>query len=256
MIKKILFAVAAVAATSFASYDYYALPEAGHGTVKGQFYYDWDDPWSQWSINASARYIVIPNLEISVQNLGYRSWETDRSDGAGFTDLTIGGRYAIMPILNVFLDLNLPIGSDDVSDRLSFTLGAQYTQELVPNLLLGTEAGFYWGFEKDNSEPGLVTHIAGEVGYLIQNIGLTPFVGLQFKFKLTDDEWDYVDQFDKKHTYEDNAGDNSFSLWLGASYAINQQMAVDAKIKVRGGDSSTGLDGEATGIEANFYFNF
>lgn len=251
MIKKILFAVAAVAVTSFASYDYYQLPEAGKGTVKGSFQYDWDDPWSQWSINASARYVIIPNLELSIQNFGYRSWDTDGSDGAGFTDLTIGGRYAIMPIVNLFLDMNLPIGSDDVSDRLSLTLGGQFSQEIVPDLLLGTEAGFYWGFERDNLEPGLITHIAGELGYTIQNIGLTPFVGLQFKFKLTDDEYDAGPA-----SWEDNAGDNSFSLWIGASYAINQQMAVDGKLIVRSGDSSNGLDGEAAGIEANFYFNF
>ena len=69
MFKKIALAVALVAATSFATWDYYKVPEAGKGQVKGQFKYDTDDPWSGWGINASARYVVIPNLELSP-----RSW--------------------------------------------------------------------------------------------------------------------------------------------------------------------------------------
>ncbi len=247
MFKKIVLAALLVASSSFATWDYYQLPEAGKGTVKGQFFYDSDDPWSQWGLNVSARYILVPNLELSLQSFGYRSWETDGSDGAGFTDLTLGARYAVMPIVNIFLDLNLPIGSNDVSDRLSFTLGGQFSQELVPNLVLGTEAGIFWGFKRHDFEPGLVMNLAAELGYTIPEYGLTPFVGLELKYKLTDDEG---------VNWEDNAGDNSICLWLGAAYAINAEMAVDGKLKVRSGDSSNHLDGDAVGIEVNFYYNF
>ncbi len=248
MFKKIVLAALLVASSSFATWDYYQLPEAGKGTVKGQFFYDSDDPWSQWGLNVSARYILVPNLELSLQSFGYRSWETDGSDGAGFTDLTLGARYAVMPIVNIFLDLNLPIGSNDVSDRLSFTLGGQFSQELVPNLVLGTEAGIFWGFKRHDFEPGLVMNLAAELGYTIPEYGLTPFVGLELKYKLTDDE--------EGDNWEDNAGDNSICLWLGAAYAINAEMAVDGKLKVRSGDSSDHLDGDAVGIEVNFYYNF
>ncbi len=247
MFKKIALAALLVASSSFATWDYYHLPEAGKGTVKGQFFYDSDDPWSQWALNVGARYILVPNLELSLQSFGYLSWETDGSDGAGFTDLTLGARYAVMPIVNIFLDLNLPIGSNDVSDRLSFTLGGQFSQELVPNLVLGTEAGVYWGFKRHDFEPGLVMNLAAELGYTIPAYGLTPFVGLELKYKLTDDEGS---------NWEDNAGDNSICLWLGAAYTINAEMAVDGKLKVRSGDSSDHLDGDAVGIEVNFYYNF
>lgn len=247
MFKKIALAALLVASSSFAAWDYYHLPEAGKGTVKGQFFYDSDDPWSQWGLNVGGRYILVPNLELSLQSFGYRSLETDGSDGAGFTDLTLGARYAVKPIVNIFLDLNLPIGSNDVSDRLSFTLGGQFSQELVPNLVLGTEAGLYWGFKRHDFEPGLVMNLAAELGYTIPAYGLTPFVGLELKYKLTDDE-DY--------NREDNAGDNSICLWLGAAYAISSEMAVDGKLKVRSGDSSEPLDGDAVGIEVNFYYNF
>ena len=247
MFKKIALAALLVASSSFAAWDYYHLPEAGKGTVKGQFFYDSDDPWSQWGLNVGGRYILVPNLELSLQSFGYRSWETDGSDGAGFTDLTLGARYAVMPIVNIFLDLNLPIGSNDVSDRLSFTLGGQFSQELVPNLVLGTEAGLYWGFKRHDFEPGLVMNLAAELGYTIPAYGLTPFVGLELKYKLTDDEG---------YNWEDNAGDNSICLWLGAAYAISSEMAVDGKLKVRSGDSSEHLDGDAVGIEVNFYYTF
>lgn len=247
MMKKIALAALLLAATSFASYDYYQLPEAGKGTVKGTFYYDSDDPWSQWGLGVSARYVLMPNLELSLVSFGYRSWENGGADGAGFTDLTLGARYAVMPIVNLFLDLNLPIGNNDVSDRLSFTLGGQFSQELAPNLVLGTEAGLYWGFERHDFEPGLILHLAAEIGYTIQDIGLTPFAGIKIKYKLTDDE---------AGNWEDNAGDNSFSLWIGAAYAISPEMAVDGKLVVRSGDASSGLDGDAAGIAVNFYFNF
>lgn len=247
MFKKIALAALLVASSSFAAWDYYHLPEAGKGTVKGQFLYDSDDPWSQWALNVGARYILVPNLELSLLSFGYLSWETDGSDGAGFTDLTLGARYAVMPIVNIFLDLNLPIGNNDVSDRLSFTLGGQFSQELVPNLVLGTEAGVYWGFKRHDFEPGLVMNIAAELGYTIPEYGLTPFVGLELKYKLTDDEG---------YNWEDNAGDNSICLWLGTAYAINSEMTVDGKLKVRSGDSSDPLDGDAVGIEVNFYYNF
>lgn len=250
MFKKIALAALLVASFGFASWDYYKLPEAGKGTVKGQFFYDSDDPWSQWGLNVSGRFVLIPNLELSLQSFGYRSWETDGADGAGITDITLGARYAIMPIVNLFLDLNLPTGSNDVSDRLSFTLGGQFSQELVPNLLLGTEAGFYWGFERHDFEPGLVLNLAAELGYTIPEYGLTPLVGLEIKLKLTDDEWSGAG------AWEDNAGDNSIRIWLGAAYAINEQMSVDGKLKVRSGDSSDHLDGDAVGIEANFSYNF
>ncbi len=247
MFKKIAIAALLVATSSFATWDYYQLPEAGKGTVTGQFFYDSDDPWSQWGLNVSARYILMPNLELSLQSFGYQSWETSGSDGAGFTDLTLGARYAIMPIVNLFLDLNLPIGSNDVSDRLGITLGGQFSQEIVPNLALGTEAGVYWGFKRHDFEPGLVVNLAAELGYTIPDYGLTPLVGLELKYKLTDDE---------SGNWEGNAGDNSIRLWLGAAYAINGEMSVDGKLKVRSGDSSNHLDGDAVGIEVNFSYNF
>ena len=247
MFKKIAAAMAICAASTFATWDYYALPEANKGTVKASFQYDTDDPWSMWQINLGARYIVIPNLEVSLTGVGYGSQETDGWDGSGFMDITLGARYQMMPVVSLFLDLHIPTGDEDEgmgNDEFGFTLGGQYSQELIPNLLLGTEAGLYWGFEHSNWNPGFLIHIAGEIGYSIADIGLTPFVGLEFKYRLTESER-------HDHGVGDD-GDKNINIWLGASYAINAQMAVEGKLIIRSGD----IDGDATGIAATFYYNF
>ena len=251
MFKKIAMAVALVAASSFATCDYYAIPEAGKGTVKGQFKYDTDDPWSGWGINVSGRYIVMPNLELSLQSFGYASWEIDDTDadGSGLTDFIFGARYAVMPIVNVFLDLHIPFGDEDEGDYVGndewgFDIGGQFTQEIIPNLALGTEAGIYWGFEHKDIDPGLRLNLAAELGYTIQEVGLTPFAGFEFKYRLTETERDGHGQNDD--------GDDQFNMWIGVAYAINQQMTVDGKIKMRSGD----IDGDATHFDVNFSYNF
>jgi hypothetical protein len=250
MFKKIAMAALLVATSSFATWDYYAIPDAGKGTIKAQFLYDTDDPWSQWGLNVSGRYVIMQGLELSLQSFGYLSQESGDWDGSGFTDFILGGRYAVMPNLNVFLDMNIPIGDDEVSsNRFSFYLGGQFSQELVPSLLLGTEVGAFWGFEHHDSEPGLILEAAGELGYAIPNIGLTPFIGLQLKYKLTDDEYN-------DHDADDTSGDTQFNLWVGVTYAINAEMAVDGKLIMRSGDNSLDMDGDATGVRVDFYFNF
>ncbi len=250
MFKKIALAVALVAASSFATWDYYKIPEAGKGTVKGQFKYDTDDPWSGWGINVSGRYVVIPNLELSLQSFGFAS--QDDPDGSGLTDFTFGARYAVLPeMVNIFLDLNIPFGDEGEggyigSDEWAIYFGGQFFMEIIPQLLLGVEAGLDWGFEHNDFERGLVFNTGAEIGYTIKEIGLTPFAGIEFKYKLTDDEWNGAG------AWEDNAGDNQFNLWIGVAYAINEAMAVDGKIKMRSGD----IDGDATHFDVNFSYNF
>ena len=173
-------------------------------------------------------------------------------DGSGLTDFTFGARYAVLPeMVNIFLDLNIPFGDEGEggyigSDEWAIYFGGQFYKELIPQLLLGVEAGLDWGFEHNDFERGLVFNTGAEIGYTIKEIGLTPFAGIEFKYKLTDDEWNGAG------AWEDNAGDNQFNLWIGAAYAINEAMAVDGKIKMRSGD----IDGDATHFDVNFSYNF
>jgi len=260
MFKKIALAVALVAASSFAAWDYYKVPEAGYAQLKVQGKYDTDSPWSGTGINASARFVVIPNLELSLMHLGFAYNETDNWDGEGITDFTIGARYAILPIVNIFIDMNMPIGDADEgsyigSDTWGFFFGGQFTSDqFAKNLNVGAEVGTYWGFEHDGKEPGLLLTTAIEAGYYIERIRLTPIAGAEFKYKLTHDKWEYTDEAGKTHTEKGNQGDTQFNIWGGANYKINERMSVEGLFKFRSGDQS--IDGDAFGLIANFYISF
>ncbi len=246
--------VTAVAVTSsFATWDYFPVLEAGKGSAEAGLYYDWHNDWSQSGLKIGARYSVIQNLEISLQSWGYQFWsEEDCANcpegGDGLRDLTLGGRYQIDPMINVFLDLGLPIGGDESSsDEISIYLGGQFAmtniKNAVPGLAFGTEAGLLWGFEHDNVERGLEIHIGGELDYTIPNMGLTPYIGLLLKLKLTEDSW----ETNGKEFGADNSGDTQINIRLGASYAINQMIAVKGELIVRSGDADN-MGGDASGL--------
>ena len=117
MIKKILLLAAALATSSFATWDYFSLLQNNQGSVKAGLYYDTDHDWSQMGFNVGARMNLSPQFELSIHSFGYQLWgETDcdncEEGGGGLRDLAIGARFALDPELYFFLDFNLPIGKD------------------------------------------------------------------------------------------------------------------------------------------------
>ena len=257
MFKKIALAAALVSSAAFATWDYYPVLEGGKGSAKGNLYYDWDHDWSQAGLGIGARFSVIQNLEISLQDWGYQFWgEWDcngcTNGGDGLRDLTIGGRYQFDPMVNAFVDMHLPIGGDEVTnDEISLYLGSQFSMAIneAPGLKFGTEAGLDWGFEHDKKERGLEIHLGGEIAYTVPNVGVTPFFGLQIKDRLTES----THEEGKKEIGHDDDGDKQINLWLGADYfIIPNQLDVWAKLIVRSGD----IDGDATGLNvgAEFFF--
>lgn len=259
MFKKIALAAAITATATFATWDYFPILDAGKGTVEAGLYYDWDGDWSQAGLKIGGRYTVVPNLELSLQSFGYQFWgENDCSHcggndgGDGLRDITLGGRYMIAPNLNVFADINLPIGEDDPdggvnapsSDEIAIYAGAQYAALLAPQLMLGTEAGLDWGFEHHDYERGLELHVGAELDYSVMEHGLTPFIGLQLKYRVTDSE-------DHDHDIN-NDGDTQINLWLGTNWALNQQMYLTGRLILRSGD----MGGDATGLYVGCGVNF
>ena len=259
MFKKIALAAALIASAAFATWDYYPVLEAGKGSVAAGLYYDWDHDWSQAGLKIGGRYSLIQGLEVSLQSWGYQFWaETDcdgcPNGGDGLRDLTLGARYEIAPMITVFLDFNLPIGGDEVtSDEIALYGGAQFSMPIneVPGLKFGTEAGIFWGFEHDNYERGLDIHMGGEIGYTVPDVGVTPFVGLQIKYRLTESESEGGDG--KEYGHNDD-GHKQINIWLGADYfVIPNQLDLIAKLFVRSGKVD---DGDATGlyVGAEFFF--
>ena len=113
MLKKIALASALAVSASFATYDYFPVGEAGHGQAEIKVGYNWHDDWSQMIIGLGAKYNVIPNLELSIFNLGYQLWSEDKDycdqkgvdcDTDGLYAFTFGARYQFMPMLIAALD--------------------------------------------------------------------------------------------------------------------------------------------------------
>lgn len=270
MFKKFAIALAMATTASFATWDYYPVHDAGKASFKGGLYYDADDDWSQAGIKIGARFSVIKGLEISMQNFGYQFWgETDchgcANGGDGLTDMTLGARYEVAPMVTMFIDFNLPIGQDHwdgagtttpSSDEFSIYLGAQFSLPTgVKGLDFGVEGGLFWGFESDNHERGLDLHAGVEARYEIPTVkGLAPYVGLQLKYRLTESEWE-DDRDGHDYGYDDN-GTSQLNFWFGAAFALDPMITFKAHFIFRNQDydgrnddgNPRRMDGDATGI--------
>ncbi|WP_173384890.1 transporter [Fibrobacter succinogenes] len=272
MLKRFILIMALAVSASFATWDYFPIRPALGGSAEVGLYYDWDHAWSQAGLSAGARISIIDVLELSVVGFGYQFWgEQDCRDcfngGNGMRDVTLGGRFQITPMVSAFLDVHLPIGTDEVkhegltppgNNELSLYLGAQFSMDIkeAPGLSFGTEAGFDWGFKHYNPrngrhdyERGLELHLAGEIDYTIPKTQVTPYLGLQFKLRLTENTWD---EGDNERGDDTDFDDSQFNFWLGAQFDINPAIYIKAHLKFRTGD----MDGEATGIYMAGGFNF
>ncbi len=243
MLKKILLAAAMLASASFAAWDYFPVLQSGKGSVKGGLYYDWDDDWSQAGLKVGARFTVAPNFELSLQSWGYQFWgEWDCSGcengGDGFRDLILGGRYQITPQVNAFLDVKLPIGTDDSdgtppgNNEFYLYLGGQFSRALPSGLSFGAEGAFLWGFQKHKEERGLDLHLGGEVDFSIPKTKLTPFIGLKFIARLTESTY----EIGKKEYGYDDDGSHEIMLWLGTKFMLSPQLKLDAHFIFRSQD--------------------
>jgi len=265
MFKKIALVAAVAASASFATYSYFPVGDANKGEATiGPGYY-WHDDWSMMQINANVKYNVIQNLELSLQGLGYQLWSEDEHcddngakcpDSDGLLAMTVGARYQFMPILIAALDVKIPLNSEDAVggkyDPLGFYGAIQYTQELVSNLYIGSELGLTFDLEDEDLSHGLVLTLQAELDYSIASIGLTPWIGFAFNYKLTDDEYSGVGK------WEDHSGDNGFTIWLGAQYDINTMFGVKANFIINTGDSMSafGGDNKATGVNGALVIRF
>ena len=158
----------------------------------------------------------------------------------------MGARYQFMPILIGALDIQLPLNSEDVVgdyDPFGLYAAIQYTQEFVPNLWFGSELGFDWKFEDEKFEEGLKMTIQAEIDYTIASIGLTPWFGLEFDKKLTENKIDGHDA---------GGDDSQLTFWIGAGYDINPMFTVKANIIISNGD----LDGDYTALNGKLAINF
>ena len=265
MFKKIALVAALAASASFATYSFFPVGDANKGEATIGPSYFWHNDWSMMQINANVKYNVIQNLELSLQGLGYQLWSEDEHcddngakcpDTDGLLAMTIGARYQFMPMLIAALDVKVPLNAEDVVgkyDPLGFYGAIQFTQELVTNLILGSELGLTFDLEDENVSHGLVLTLQAELDYSIASIGLTPWVGLSFNYKLTNDEYDTALGKVKEHS-----GNNGLTIWVGGQYDINTMLGVKANFIINTGDSMSayGGDNKAKGVNGALVVRF
>ena len=264
MFKKIALVAAMAASASFATYTFFPVGDANKGEVEISDIYSWHDHWSMNHINLNAKYNVIQNLEISLQNIGYQLWnEDDRCDddklvgcpdNDGIYAMTLGARYQFMPILIGALDIHLPLTSEDVSgkyDPFGLYGAIQFTKEFVPNLWFGSEAGLSYKFEDEHMTEGLGLTLQVELDYTIASIGLTPWIGAEMDMRISDVE---VEVAGVKSKY--GSGDNAFLVWIGAGYDITPMFTVKANFIMKFADEKESMGGDWKGVNAKLAINF
>ena len=256
MLKKIALAAAVAASSSFATYTFFPVGEANSGQVEAGVQYGWTDNTSDMNITLAGEYVIMQNLELSLTGLGYQLWnewdecDDDCPDSDGIKAMTVGARYQFMPILIAALDVNIPLNSEDAVgpyDPFGLYAAIQYTQEFMPGLAFGSEAGISYKFEDNNITEGLGLKIQAELDYTIASIGLTPWIGAAFDIRLSDVEVGPV---------EYGSGDSAFTLWLGAGYNINSMFAVKANFIMKFADEKESMGGDWMGVNAKFVVNF
>ena len=227
MFKKIALATALVATASFATWDKFPVLENHKGQVKVSDYLLMQDKWSQDGSTLSARYTVVPNLELGLK-LGYvfyTEWDGKDLDPKqeGFDNIPLMIRYQFMPAMNAFLDVTFPTGSEDLYGKdkpFGFHFGAQYSQEFGM-VSLGTELGLQLETAGDDKDtPPWTLNIGAEGDFAVSQL-LTPYVGIDLYMllgKFTHDGDNYGDSY---------TGDLLFNPYLGITFSFNSVVSLD-----------------------------
>jgi opacity protein-like surface antigen len=238
--KKVLVAALVCAVSSFATWDYFPIKDAGKGEVKAGVGYlinaEGNDKVNVFGIEAGARFSVIQGLEVAVftqfpmsQSSNGDSCEENETLSIicppSMTQPAIGLRYWLPMGLGIALDITLPFqgdffGGNDAAS-LGFRPALQYSTNLTPELSLGSEVGLDIGLENGNKKtPGMELGIGVELDYSLGMV--TPFVGADLALGLTKPKTDVAGT-----EVEGDAAKMGIDIGLGAIFAINDTFGAD-----------------------------
>lgn len=260
MFKKIALATALVATASFATWDKFPVLENHKGQAQVGFAYNMPaEKVSQGIIYGGARFTVIPNLELGVK-VPYTLFTSNDNDGGaepdGLGNIPLMIRYQFMPIMNVFVDVDLPVGDDEVvgwNDGLGLHAGVQYSQPFGM-VNLGSELGFNMRTEGDNHHtPAYEINVGAEGDFAISQM-ITPYVGADVNIKVTNSEGE--EPITGKTVEDDDSGDMGLWIYLGGAFAINPMFTVDASFGFGLGDNYYGEDNTPMKVDVHLNINF
>ena len=254
MLKKIVLAAAVAATASFATWNYFPVLEAGKGQAEIGVTDKMQDKVNQLGLFVGARYTIIQNLELGLK-LPYTIFTHNDGHDAkvdGLGNLPIMVRYQFMPILNAFVDVDLPIGDKKVvarGDGLGVYFGVQYSQNFGM-VNFGSELGLRIRTEGDDDvSPPYNLHIGLEGDFAVSQM-FTPYVGADFDMYLGEYTHDGKELLDS-----DASGDLGIAPYLGVNIAINPMFYVDLSAKFGIGDDYYG-DKTPIWLTGKFGINF
>jgi len=194
MMKKVLAAALLCAVSSFATWDYFPVQEAGKGEAKVGFgYLIPAEKMSSMALNFGARYSIIEGLEAAVMlNKGDAGFvltcSVDSNDcgdpnKTGLNQPIVGVRYWLPMGLGIAVDVTIPAGGKNLvgdEPQLGLNAGLQYSTKFTEELALGAEAlvTVIDKLSKDASN-GMNLNAALELDYSVGAV--TPFVGIDLQ---------------------------------------------------------------------------
>lgn len=255
MIKKIALAASLAATASFATWDYFPVQEAGKGQAEVIASYSMQGDYSGFALGIGARYTIVQNFELGI-GIPYTvftddGWdETDDPDGLNNIPLML--RYQFMPAMNAFLDVELPVGDEEIvgyNDGLGFYFGVQYSQKFGM-VDFGSELGLGIRTEGDDEiSPPFDLHIGLEGDFAINEM-LTPYVGLDLNMWLGE----YTHDGDEL-LGSDASGKLGIAPFVGLNIAINQMFYAGIQATFGIGDDYYGED-MPIALQGKFGVNF
>ena len=251
MLKKIALVTALVATASFATWDKFPVLEAGKGQAEAGLNYSMAGDLSQLGLFAQARYTVIPNLELgaSIPFVLFTHWDGDDMKADGLGNIPLMVRYQFMPIMNAFVDVDIPVGDETVADDgLGIHFGVQYSQAFG-SVNFGSELGFAIRTEGDDkfAQPNDL-NLGAEAQIPMGMV--TPYVGLDLDMWIGEPTYDGDDV-----PGSDVSGTIGLAPYVGANIAINQMMYADVSARFGIGEDYYGEDMPIT-LTGKFGINF
>jgi len=266
--KKVLAAALLCAVSSFATWDYFPVKDAGKGEAKVGASYFMQDKLSIIGLNAGARFSVIEGLEVALLMRGAgdapsgfpltSSYDGDSCEGDNcpptFAQPSIGVRYWMPMGLGIALDVALPfqgdaLGGGDVTN-LILTPAVQYSMKVNDMIELGSEVSFAIGLENGDKggkyTPPMELGIGLELDFSLGSI--TPFVGVDVDMQLSKEKYDGKDDFSP-----DTA--TGIAPYVGAIFGINDMLAADVSVAFGIGEDYYGKEMPIL-ISANLAINF
>jgi len=264
--KKILaVALLCSAVSSFATWDYFPVKEAGKGEAKLGFGYlmnpEGQEKWSIMAVGVDARYSIIEGLEAALFTTFPLSasgpYNEDKSEGCKaegefvcpptYGPIVVGVRYWLPFGLGIALDVALPMQGDafpvggekksaKYATHLDFIPAIQFSTNFTPELSLGSQVsltipGEYGGEEEGyefKRKDGMELGIGVEFDYAIGSI--TPYLGVDIAMGLTKGKDTEKFGGETKETEDEKAAKTAIDVGLGATFDINENMSCDVGV--------------------------